>query len=57
MKGRDHPENLDINRKVMDRREIGSEGVNWIHLAQEPVAGSCEHNPSGCMRAGNFLSS
>jgi hypothetical protein len=25
-------------------REMGCEGVNWIHLAQErPVAGSCEH--------------
>jgi hypothetical protein len=25
-------------------REMGCEGVNWIHLVQErPVAGSCEH--------------
>jgi len=29
----------------IDVREVGWEGVDWIHLAQDrgPVAGSCEH--------------
>jgi hypothetical protein len=28
----------------MDRKEIGCEDVDWIHLSQEsPVVGSCEH--------------
>jgi hypothetical protein len=34
----------------MDFREIGREGVDWMHMAQEgPVAGSCQHGnePSG----------
>jgi hypothetical protein len=27
----------------MDLREIGLRGVDWIHLAEGPVAGSCEY--------------
>jgi hypothetical protein len=37
----------------MDLREIGCEGVDWIHLAQDrdQWLGSCEHSnePSGSM--------
>jgi hypothetical protein len=33
LKGRDHSENLDKDDVRMDLREIGWEGVNWIHLA------------------------
>jgi hypothetical protein len=37
VKGRDHSEDLGIDRKIirMDLREIGWEGVDWIHLAQD----------------------
>jgi hypothetical protein len=37
LKGRDHLEELGIDgRKIrMDHREIGWEGVGWIHLAQD----------------------
>jgi hypothetical protein len=27
----------------MDLREIGWERVDWIYLAQDPLAGSCEY--------------
>jgi hypothetical protein len=33
----------DDNIKV-DLKEVGSEGVDWILLAQGPVAGCCEHD-------------
>jgi hypothetical protein len=41
----------------MDLREMGWQGVDWIHLAQAPVAGYCEHGsePSGCIKGGEFL--
>jgi hypothetical protein len=43
----------------MDFKEIGWEGVVWIHLAQdrEPVAGSCEHGnePSSSIKGGEFV--
>jgi hypothetical protein len=42
----------------MDLREIGWEGVDWIHLAQDiPVVGSCEDGdePSGSIKGGKFL--
>jgi hypothetical protein len=43
----------------MYRREIGWEGVEWIHLAQGkgPVAGCCEHDHelSGSVQGGKFL--
>jgi hypothetical protein len=43
----------------MDLREIGWEGMDWIHLAQdrEPVVGSCEHvnEPLGSTKGEEFL--
>jgi hypothetical protein len=27
----------------VDLKDIGLEGVDWIHLAQRPVMGCCEH--------------
>jgi hypothetical protein len=42
----------------MDIGDIGWEGVNWIHLAQDgPVAGPCEHGnePSGSVEVREFL--
>jgi hypothetical protein len=39
LKGRYHLENLGIYRRInnteMNLREIGWEGVDWIHLAQD----------------------
>jgi hypothetical protein len=39
LKERDHSENIDIDVKIgsikMDLMEIGWEGVDWIHLAQD----------------------
>jgi hypothetical protein len=44
---------------MKDLREIGFGDVDWIHLAQGHVAGSCEHGnePSGSIKCGNFLTS
>jgi hypothetical protein len=44
---------------IMDVGEIGWEGVDWIHLAQELVAVPCEHvmNRRVPEMSGNFLSS
>jgi hypothetical protein len=35
--GRDHSEDLDVDGRMMssDFRQIGWEGVDWIHLAQD----------------------
>jgi hypothetical protein len=44
----------------MNIREIGwGGGVDWMHLAQGPLAGSCEHGneTSDYIKAGNFLTS
>jgi hypothetical protein len=41
----------------LDLREIGLEGVDWMHLGQVgPVAGCCEHGnePSGSVKGGEF---
>jgi hypothetical protein len=38
LKGRDHLEDIGVDGKIileMDLREIGWEGVDWIHLVQE----------------------
>jgi hypothetical protein len=35
LKGRARLEGLDINGRIMDFRETGWEGVDWIHLAQD----------------------
>jgi hypothetical protein len=38
LKGRDHFHNLGIDGKIiitMDLREVGWEGENWLHLAQD----------------------
>jgi len=32
---RGHLEDLDVDVRIMDLKEIGSEGVNWIHLVQD----------------------
>jgi hypothetical protein len=32
MKKRDHSENLDVDGKIMDLREIWLEVVDWMHL-------------------------
>jgi hypothetical protein len=40
------------------RSEIGWDGVDWIHLAQDrPVVGSHEHSnePSGSIKSWEFL--
>jgi hypothetical protein len=35
---------IDLPRQILDLKEIGWSGVDWIHLPrQRPVAGSCEH--------------
>jgi hypothetical protein len=41
----------------LDRQTCRLEDVNWIHLAQAPVAGSCEHGnePSGSVQGRQFL--
>jgi hypothetical protein len=36
-KGRDHWEVLEVGKRIMDLREIGFDGVNWIRLAQYRV--------------------
>jgi len=43
----------------MDLREIEWEVVDWIHLAQGLVVGSCQHSnePSDSIEGGEFLSS
>jgi len=42
----------------MDLREIGLEGVDWIHLAQytDPVVGPCAYSnePSSSMKGQEF---
>jgi hypothetical protein len=46
LKGRDHLKDLGIDGRIikkMDVRELGWEGVDWIHLAQESMVGFCEH--------------
>jgi len=38
LKGRHHPEDLDVDGKIIFRMyltEIGWEGVEWMHLAQD----------------------
>jgi hypothetical protein len=43
---------------VVGKREIGWEGVDWMHLAQVSTTGnSCEHGnePSGSIKDGEFL--
>jgi hypothetical protein len=46
----------DDNIKT-DLWKVWLESVDWIHLAQEPVAVSCEHGnkPSGSIEGGEFL--
>jgi hypothetical protein len=41
----------------MDLREIVWKSMIWLHLTQDPVAGSCEHGnkPSGSIKGGEFL--
>jgi hypothetical protein len=40
-----------------DLKEVVQEGVEWINLAEDPVAGSCEHGNehSVFIKAENFL--
>jgi hypothetical protein len=46
------PKRRSKNKIRMDLREIGCEGVDWIHLA-----GCCEHSneTSGSIKGGTFL--
>jgi hypothetical protein len=40
----------------MDVEGIGWENIDWIHLAQGPMAGSCEHrNEPSRSTGGEFL--
>jgi hypothetical protein len=34
LKGRDHSKDLGVDGEIMDLREIGWEGVDWMQLAQ-----------------------
>jgi hypothetical protein len=52
--------NLEVNF-VKDHKEMGVDGVDWIHLAQDrerSVVGSCEHDNGslGSVEAGKFVS-
>jgi hypothetical protein len=50
--GRDHEEYLNVGGKVKtNHREIGWDGMDWIHLDQDRE-GSCEHSnePSGSIK-------
>jgi hypothetical protein len=48
-----------ITNLVMDVREIGWDGVDWIDMVQDrgPVEGSCEHGiePSGSIKCWGVL--
>jgi hypothetical protein len=53
-----HLGDLGINVRIilMDLKETGYEGVDWIHQAQDgwgPMVCSCE--PSGSIKGGEFL--
>ena len=41
----------------MDLQEMGCGGMDWIDLAQEAVAGTCEcgNEPLGSIKCGEFL--
>jgi hypothetical protein len=41
----------------MDLQELGCEGMAWIDMAQERVAGTCEccNEPSSFLKCGEFL--
>jgi hypothetical protein len=47
------------NNIRMDHREMGWNGVNWIHVAQDrdQFTGSCEHGnePSGSINVEEFF--
>jgi hypothetical protein len=47
---------LGSNNKI-GVKEKAREGVDWIHLAQEPVAGSCVYGnePSGSIKGVEFF--
>jgi hypothetical protein len=42
---------------IMDLEKIVCEGVDWMHLAWQPVEGCCEHGnePVGSIKGGEFL--
>jgi len=52
---------LGTDGKVMDLREIGQEGVDWLHLAQDShqlwALVNMEMNLWDPQKAGNFLAS
>jgi hypothetical protein len=35
LKGKDHPEDLDVDEKDNIGMEVGREGVDWMNLAQD----------------------
>jgi hypothetical protein len=47
-----------VDNIIMDLREIGWDGVDWINMAQDgPVEGSCGHGiePSGSIKCWGVL--
>jgi hypothetical protein len=56
--GRDHLLDLGADGRILKcLEEPGTEGVDWVHLAQDTVqAGCCEHGnkPSGSIKGGNI---
>jgi hypothetical protein len=60
LKGRDHSEDLGINRRIILwilRKYGGKMWTGCIWLGKGLVAGCCEHcnEPSGSIKAGSFL--
>jgi hypothetical protein len=43
-KERDHLEDLDVDGRIMDHKEVGWEGEEWIHPAQNTVKRSATIN-------------
>jgi hypothetical protein len=58
LKETDHFENLGTDEKIMLRcvKETGQQMVNWDHMTQSPVAGSCEHNETSGFRKSRSIS-
>jgi hypothetical protein len=39
----------------MGLEEMGCEGIDWIHLAQDSKLVKARNKPSGCIKGGEFL--
>jgi hypothetical protein len=58
LNGRDHLDDLGIDRRVLIKCILKKEGLYQIQLSQNgPVAGSCEHcnGPLGSIKGWEFL--